>query len=424
MLHLILKELFYRKTSTLLSFISIALAVTCLVSALSLLEGHKVLTDDIFQKAKTKQIEIMTKAEDKYRISTKDLGFNVLILPKAQNLSNFYADDFASKYMPEKFVETLANNRIVTVRHLLPSLKQKINWTEMKQTIILVGTRGEVPVIHKNPKKPLQQPVEDGHIVLGFQLAKDLNLKKDQTVTLLGEEFNISLIHSPRGNKDDITAWIPLAASQKILNKPKLINAILALECKCAWADIEKVKKELEKILPETQIIGMERRKAKTRKEIRTTAELLTKNSIKDILENRKNQELALQSFANILIPLVMLTCCIWIGFLAMTNVRDRKYEIGLLKALGLLSEDIILLFVGKAFLLGFIGSVFGFVIGAFGTSFFGGITIDSDINNVVFSGKTIFLIIFLTPFLSILASWIPAIYAAKEDPAEILRGE
>ena len=64
----------------------------------------------------------MAKLKDDTRKAMLKLGFNVVILPKDQNLSDWYADDYASKYMPEEYVTKLANSRVVTVRHFLPSL--------------------------------------------------------------------------------------------------------------------------------------------------------------------------------------------------------------------------------------------------------------------------------------------------------------
>ena len=121
-----------------------------------MLVGHDFRTEQILRKKIEETKKRMDSMEDEYRKITKKMGFNVLILPKDQNLDDFFADTFASKYMPEEYVKTLAKSKIVTVRHLLPSLQQKINWVEQGRTIILTGIRGEVPIAHKNPKKPIR----------------------------------------------------------------------------------------------------------------------------------------------------------------------------------------------------------------------------------------------------------------------------
>ncbi len=423
-IYLISKEILHKKINGLLILSSIIIAVISLISSIFLIAGHKQETDNLFSDTFKIKESLMLDAEDKYRKSTKDLGFNVLILPKNQNLSDFYADDFASQYMPEEYVNTLANNKIVTVRHLLPSLKQKVHWAEKKRTVILIGTRGEVPIIHKNPKKPLQQSVNKGEIILGYLHAKETGVKVGDSITLLDKKFKISKIHLPRGNKDDITVWISLSEAQDILDKKGLINAILALECKCAWANIEKVKKELEKILPNTQVVGLERRKAKTRKEIRTAAETLTKETLKEELNNREKQLSSMKNFANILTPGIILVCSIWIAFLMFLNVKERRYEIGLLRALGVNIKTIIIIFLGKALFLGVIGAISGIILGLI-VSYVGFNISELKYKPIITEHSIIFLNIFiLTPILSIVSSWIPTIIAIQEDPATILKEE
>jgi len=57
----------------------------------------------------------------------RDMGFNVLILPKDAQMDEFRADDYAKAEMPERYVHELANSRILTVRHLWASLQRKID---------------------------------------------------------------------------------------------------------------------------------------------------------------------------------------------------------------------------------------------------------------------------------------------------------
>ncbi len=424
LIYLITKEILYKKINGLLILSSIIVAIISLISSIFLISGHQQETEERFLKTFEKKEALMLDAEDQYRKSTKDLGFNVLILPKDQNLNDFYSDDFASKYMPEEYVNTLANNKIVTVRHLLPSLKQKIHWKEQKRTVILIGTRGEVPIIHKNPKKPLQQAVNKGEIILGHLPAKEMKSKIGDSLKLLGKTFKVSKIHLPRGNKDDITIWISLSEAQELLNKKDLINAILALECKCAWANIEKIKKELEKILPNTQVVGLERRKAKSRKEIRTAAENLTKETLQEELNTRKKQLSSITNFTNILIPGIIFISAIWIGFLMLLNVRERRYEIGVLRAIGVNVRTVMMIYLGKACLLGIVGGIFGIALGLI-ISYLSFNLSSSQYSTILLDKYSIFIYIFiLTPILTIISSWIPVIIAIQEEPATILKEE
>ena len=99
------------------------------------------------------------------------------------------------------------------------------------------------------------QPIEPGQIVLGYELHDSLGLKVGDELKLMGRAFTVSQCYPMRGNKDDITAWINLRQAQEMLDKKGLINAILALECQCAWADLAQVREEITRILPDTQVI-------------------------------------------------------------------------------------------------------------------------------------------------------------------------
>ncbi len=168
----------------------------------------------------------------------KNLGFNLLILPSNQKLSDFYADDAVSAYMPDTYATRLAEAKIVTIRHLLPSLQEKVLWPERKRTIILIGTRGEVPSMFRDAREPILVAVKKGHAVVGHELAESLGLKAGDRITLFGRTFTVSQCNEERGSKDDISIWIDLAEAQEILGKPGRINAILALKCLCAGNEL------------------------------------------------------------------------------------------------------------------------------------------------------------------------------------------
>ncbi|MCH8828575.1 MAG: hypothetical protein IID45_03255, partial [Planctomycetes bacterium] len=357
-----------------------------------------------------KQVQLAGKAlQNEMRKITKKLGFNILILPGDQDLNELYTKGIISKTMPESYVKKLADSKIMTVNHLLPMLMHRLEWDgpEHKQTILVIGTRGEVPLMHRDPKKPLQggQKVTEGTLVLGYEVHKQQKLKKGDKVKLMGKDFTIGKLYDQRGNIDDSTIWMNLKEAQVVLGKQNLINAVLALECNCAAADrLGDIRKDIAKILPGTKVIESGSDKALARAEARSQAKKLAEESLetakingakllekerengkkilaavhrsgveavaeekkqnKQILKNRdiagRNQiELKKsksaadlkrmkaqrgelqdqrQSFAAILVPLVIAGCAVWIGLLTFGNVRQRSAEIGILRTLGLQS--------------------------------------------------------------------------------------
>ncbi len=401
---LVTSEILHRRMNFALGVLAVMVASTSFIGSITLLQIHEA---DLVQG--------MNKLKDDTRKAMLKLGFNVVILPKDQNLADWYADDYASKYMPEDYVHKLANSRIVTVRHFLPSLQQKIEWPERKRKIILVGARGEVPNLHKNPVKPLVQPVPPGTISFGYELHRNLDLKVGEKVKLMGKEFTIHACHKERGNKDDITAWIYLAEAQELLDKQGLINAILALECLCTGDALPLIRKEIAAILPDTQVIERGSR-ALARAEARTKVE----REARITLENEKH-------LASILTPVVVTGCAVWVALLGFTNVRARREEIGVLRTLGVSAKSILVMFVSRHILVGVLGGALGFCAGVLAAVYFSAALegTRTQITSMDFSVAGLFVLsVGGAAALAVIAGWIPTIMATRQDPADVLREE
>ncbi|MBM4042136.1 MAG: FtsX-like permease family protein [Planctomycetes bacterium] len=425
---LVLKELLYRKLSLALALASVAVAVGCLVAQLTVLRAHDARTEEII-RAKQEETEAeMARLEDETRKIMKKLGFNLLILPKDQKLEDLYAEDYASKYMPEEYATRLAEAKLITMQHLLPSLRQKVKWPEQKQpAIILVGVRGQVPKLHRDPSELMFQPVPPRSMVVGYRLHDSLKLKVGGRVTLLGGEFTVSKLHEERGDKDDITVWINLDEAQRLLKaaglipEERVINEILALKCQCAGVGLEKVRAELAQLLPETQVVEVASR-AVARAEQREAAGRAAQREIEAAQEGRDRLRAERERFAAWLVPAVALAATVWIGFLALANVRERLPEIGILRALGLRSVDIFLLFLSKAVLIGLAGALAGYFAGRVAGFLWAEAPALAQGAMGLFDAGLFAAVLLAAPVLSAVASWLPALRAAQQDPALVLR--
>lgn len=420
---LILREIAYRKLNCALGVLSVGVAVACLVAALAILQKHDARTEQVVAAKEIETREKMAQLEDDYRKITKGLGFNVLILPRQQNLSDLFAQDYATHYMPETYVERLATSRVATIQHLLPSLQHKLKWPEQERTIILSGVRGEVPILHADPKKPILEAVPAGTMIVGSELHRSIKLKTGDRVRLLGREFTVGTLHPERGTKDDITVWIPLAAAQELLDRKGQINGILALECVCAADSLDKVRAEIGRILPDTQVIEFQTQTL-ARAEARRRAAAEARDAVEREQRNRAQLRAERESLAAVLVPVVVAGAALWIGFLAFGNVRERRVEIGLWRALGVPSRRIMALFLGRAALIGLagagLGSAAGFLIGAAWHEGAG----PAAISPVGLNPAWWLAVIAGAPLLAALAAWLPALLAAQQDPAVVLSEE
>ena len=407
--------------------------------------------------------------QDAMRKITKGLGFNILILPRDQDINQYHLSGVADAVMPEAFVTKLANSKIVTINHLLPVVTRRIRWAEQDNLeVVLIGTRGEVPLAHRDPKKPLLDIVPKGKLIAGHEVGKKLELKKNQMVKLLGRQFEVTKIHAERGSLDDSSIWLNLTEAQDLLKMQNVVNAILALECNCATVDrVGEIRAELAGILPGTQIIergskalarAEARNKAKQQadtdlKEATAAArKILTeqmehdnaaldaqlvdndkaikKQAVEDqaflTAEQTKRHRLQAQKerFAAILIPLAVAAAATWIALLMYGNARRRQSEIGILRAIGLRTGQVLTLLLGKAFYLGLLGAGLGV-----GAGLVLGLAIcevnwgEAQARQLIEPGN-LWLAAAMAPLIAMLGSWLPAMMAVRRDPATVLQEE
>lgn len=445
---LVMREISHRKLNFALGLCSVTVAVACLVGAQTLLQADRIATDAILSAKQQKVEQAIAERQkaveqagaalqDAMRKHMKGLGFNVLILPQDQDLAELHLNGTLSETMPEQYVHKLANSSIMTVNHLLPTVTKRLRWPERDLEIILNGVRGEVPIMHRGLKKPLLQAVPPGTMAVGYQVHRKLGLAEGDKVALLGREFTVTQLYEQRGEADDVSVWIDLAEAQELLGMENLVNAILALECDCAGDRITQIRDEIVAILPGTQVIERYS-KALARAEARGKAKEAAEEALKREKQAgaaalgreeaaRGQLEQRHASFAAVLVPLVIVGSAVWIGFLAFGNVRQRSEEIGILRAIGLRSRQIVMLFLGKALLMGLLGAVVGCAGGLMIGLLWGGLPASSETSHPVFASGVLLTVAvtpILAPLLSGIASWIPAVLAAQQDPAVVLQGE
>lgn len=401
-------EIWHRKLSFVIAMLTIAVMVSAAICSLNLIKAHQLRTQA--------RVEAL---DNEIRKITKAMGFNINVLPKEINLADFYATDFAQETMPYDYVQRLADSPIIkSIRHLRPALIAKVDWPEKQRKVVLMGVAGVVPLTHvSNPKKPLADPIQSGTVNLGAELGQQLGLKDGDQVEFQGHQLTIKKIYGPRRNYDDITVWVDLPLAQEILQKPDQINLIQALECNCATIDrLAEIQGEISQVLgADVQVIELTTKaiaRAKAREGVRLEGERTLAR-----MQNRTLLQLVTMTVAGILL----------LGMLAMSNVRDRRPEIGILRAIGASTGDIIKLFLSKSLVIGVLGSVCGVILGIVASQVLDQSTLADEMpipwQNTV-DTATIIVALVLTPLLSALASWWPAIRAATDDPAVVLTAE
>lgn len=446
-LTLVVREIRHRLGSFLLSALAVAVAVAVVVAAELLLQHDRVetaallaaRTQEVEQSIARRQADVeRTGAElqDAIRKHMTKLGFNILVLPQEQDLAELHLQGTLSATMPESYVVKLAESGIVTVNHLLPMITKRLTWPERSLDVILVGTRGETPILHRTEKKELLSAVAPGEMVIGSEVHRQLAAGVGETVTFFGQPFRIATVNAERGTADDVSVWIDLATAQKLLGLENLIHGILALECECAGDRITQVRAELQGILPGTQVIerySQALARAEARNQAKATADAAlaeAQASGRTLLEEEARSRQAIEErhaqLAGLLAPGVVVAAAAWVALLTWLNVRQRRGEIGILRAIGLPQLDLLLVFLGKAVLVGLLGGAAGLLLGVgwagltgSGGALRGGLAAGGES-----LPAALWLAPLLAPLLAAVASWLPALSAAQQDPAHVLEAD
>jgi len=416
----------YRKVGCALILLCFGVTAAATTAAVLVFNAYD-RSEEAYADAKNREMrQQMDNLWDDFRKITKTLGFNVLILPKDQNLSDFYGRDYAQRCMPETYGQTLIDAGIVTVEHVAPSLIVKTRWPEEKRSIIVCGTGGELARgAVSSARSPLVQSVSPGCAVVGYELAKDCGISPGRPVRFMGRTFRVSACQPRRGNHDDITLWLNLKETQIMLGKRGLINAIYALECRCAadktFPNIAKIRSDLERTLPNTQVVEY-MSEVVTRAEARYEAEQDARQTTEREISLRVARRFDRMRTASWILAGMILGSALGTGLLMLANARQRRHEIGVLRAIGMSKRVIVRLFLAKAGLCGFVGGMAGFLAGwpiGYGLSkaVFGGTAWAGR-----FDATLLFWICLISTGAAVGAGWLPAIEASSLDPALVMQ--
>jgi len=457
---LLLAEIGYRKAQFGLSLVGVAIAVALFVAGPMLVDVYEQQTHEQIEQWQSRvaeleeqveamrrgmnQVEAETAAElarleDETRRLMRDMGFNLMITHRDTNMSDFWASDFAAADMPQEYVERLAKDpRLTMVTHLVATLQQRITWENRK--VLLVGYLPEIPQAHIPHKEAMGYMIRPGTVFLGHELGA--NKKVGEKVEVLGRQFVIARILPERGSKEDITLAMHLADAQQLLGKPNRINQIMALGCRCSSSDLPNIRKQLAAVLPEAQITEF-RSIAVARAEQRALVAAKQKKILAEMQRNLAEREKTLQArrqiladmeaqrarvqqiietLAEVLTPVVIGASAVWVGLLALANVRQRRTEIGVLRALGKGSWMIGTLFLGKAALVGVLGGLLGFWAGHGLALLLGPQAFEVPADQFTLRYDLLAVALLGAPLVSLVASYLPMLLAITQDPAVALR--
>jgi len=330
----------------------------------------------------------------------KNMGLNQRLIPESVDTIDSLVCSDKQKLFPEEVTETLASHTELPSRYYLSVLQELYDVGGRK--IILTGIkpvgRPDDSAEKGNPTKP----VKKGTVRLGYESSKVLGASNGSTVEIYGDNFDVAGIDDEIGDLDDWRVFMNLSDTQRILKKNGGINCVLSFECLFPGGDMKHIhdyqRSRLEKILPGFKQINLEKI-------------AVARHQSRNMTDNYLY-------FVSILVTITMIAVIVISG---VKEVEDRKYETGILLAVGAGHWRIIAIYCAKMLILALISGVAGFLIGTYASSwtispFLVTNTKQFAVNWSYFCPTMLFVVL-----TSLVGEIIPVAATFRIDPATIL---
>jgi putative ABC transport system permease protein len=349
------------------------------------------------------------------------LGANIIVLPKSSTVDNYYRADLetAGMTIPESYVNRILfakkEQGLQGVDNLSPKLSMPVELQGRTFTLTGILPKNEfmakaawsggvfdTPTSCASDRKSIldfneaerlrRKPIENlapDQCLVGADLAELLKLQKGGTLTVLKKAFSIVDVVARTGTIDDARVFIHLHALQKLANRGRVINAIEIVGC-CNEIAAGLVDK-LNTLLPDAKVV-----------------------TISQVVSTQRTTNQLMHNLTYVFLIVIILVGGASIANYMYANAFERRREIGTLMALGATPGTVLRMFLAKAFVIGVAGGLLGALIGT-GLAIVLGPKI-AHIPVVPIPGL-LALGVGLSAVLSLLASVLPSLRAARTDP-------
>ena len=364
-------------------------------------------------------------SEKAVAVKLDNLGANILVLPQAASIDDYYTSDIDAPTIPMEYVERILTSDIKGVDNMSPKLTRRINIDNKKYVLTGIQPKNEIaskplwqttgfgkeleascaPSSDENTshgyedeklKRKAVDTLDYSECLLGSQVAKSLNLKENEILKIQDKEFKVAKLLDETGTVDDDRIFINLRAAQDVFGIPDQISAIEIMGCCNAISD--GLLGRLRNILPDTRI-----------------------TTINQIVSTQIETNKMMNKTSVIFLIIILFVGSISIGNYMWANVNERRKEIGILRMIGTLKSEIYKILLLKATILGLIGGILGYLLGTISAYYMGPVFAQIQVSAI-----PIFIIwaVLISVGISILGSIIPAYFAAKIEPFSNMQEE
>lgn len=401
---MIIKNLTRHKRRTLITALIIAFAILIYI----LIEGLMIgLTKESFGNIINLDSGHIQVTQEAYWEDRKELPLEDLIVPSAEIENDIEALNKLEAYTQRLKFSVNLNNGIdeLPVTGIGIEIGQDKNVFNLNQYII----EGRMP--EKDSRE----------IIMGAKLAELMEFNiGDYAIMLIRTEektFNtidgeiVGLFNTPHPTLNENSVYIPLSTAQDSLNVEKKISEYV--------------------LKMENRDIALTAAGSLSQKLPSSLEAYNWKQSAESLVTMLEMQAIETQ----VVLAVILTLAAVGIINTIILSALERMEELGMMKALGMHEREIIYIFMGEAAGIGVIGGIMGIILGSIGLYIFnlygidlswvtagGDIDYGFPLTGTIYAGWELSSFIFVFAygiFVSIIASILPARWAARKDPVK-----
>lgn len=331
-------------------------------------------------------------------------GANILITPKSNDLALSYGGISLGRVafdQRELHVSVLERIRTIKNYQNIAVVSPKVLGAVAVQgkELLLVGVDFTAELRLKRWwQLNGNQPIADTDALLGSSAARALGLKPGDTLQIGSRPFKVTAVLKETGSQDDGLLFVPLAAAQVITGKSNQIT-LIEVAALCTGCPISEMVAQISGVLPDAKV-----------------------SAIKQVVEGRLQTIAQLKRFSIGIGGVIALISLALVFVTMMGSVNDRKTEIGIFRAIGYRTSQVMGVILLEAGLVGLTAGLVGYGLGVGAAAMTLPFISSSEHPHLVLQWPVGGASLVAVVLVSLLAAWYPARRAGKMDPADALR--
>ncbi len=403
---------------------SFVLTVLAVAAAVAVYSGGRIILNNIDNRAET-ALQIheqykqnnLDKMKNQVEESMEKLGFNIIILPENQDLGDYHSEDYAKETMPEDYALKLTKADLLTVKSLIARLKASVKWSEKKWTVILLGEAVPRMSVSDKPGRGYSlislRPESSARI--GSEIARGLSIQPGSEIYFNGTKLLVDEVLPEKGTSDDVTLFVGLETAQKLLNKTGLINEITAEQCRTSLNKLDNIRNEIRSVLPGVKVIETGTTVLAQYNALKNTEEKISSEK-KEELQMLQTLRVKNSRKTDLLSLLSLCVCGVLLLILSVRNVRQRREEVGVFRAMGCSTGQVLSVLLARPLLAGVTGGALGVLAG-------GGYAALRGLHRII-TMNTVLVSLAAAAGVALIAGMIPVLIEIFRDPTAVLKGK